>query len=473
MAPKDDDPSLEELFKKARERKKEREATFVQPLLDHDSDPNQNVEKLVRRLENFECWEIRSLLVSVLLDGRVDMLKKFLIGEGSEDTTKMHESPTTSDRSAPSTEKEGTVSLGSTQADRACLGTKEDHRTPSTYRRSGSIGRRRATRSLSADKQLVAMSLSLQCQKDSEVEGSRQATILAKRRELDDARNKAKEKGGDAPQQQGFRRELTSPRADFTRKNRCAGDLVSSRRTIPARPRHGSADNLVGLKTNSMHGESHSDRGKDSTHNIEMSVEGLCTETSAVTRSQKIRVGTPPVTSSRPRSSSAENLLGLGAHSLHGERRSDRTKGSKQNLLMSMSLDGTSSDKSIPPRRLQRSQSLRSCAVDLSSSGRRCVSHRRVPCPRESNVVKRSDRGMIIVQPTKTAQPKNWKDDESTLDGSVEKTTFLQMCPGQPDHLVEISRPSLDRHFDTQNRCSPTPFEAGISKMREDADLEK
>lgn len=383
------DHSLATLFKIAKEQKKEKESIDAKRC---EIEVDARVDQLVGLLNCYANWELRGLLVAVLKDGKVDSLMTRLGTEDSvgtsttdEISSSSNENVTSRDAQKKSLEENSALQPGLTSDRRARRSSsREDLRALSKLGRStsvsrsnnGATGRRRISRSVSADKQISDMASGIK-KRDMDT-SSRQSAILARRRELDN------DSSAERPRDRG----KTPPKSNSQTKERRS---LTPTRSLPAAP-------------------------------------------TSFRRPM------------RQRSGSAENMLGLLPNSSHGGRRSSGGSRLARNHTvggtnLGISLHGTSSERSVPSRTLQRSNSLRLSSEDLvndkagleistRSTGRRRSSR----LPRGSSlesvqVAIDHNKGELLT----SSAVANSADDKDCY----KNTEFLQFHPGPGDAQVK------------------------------------
>jgi hypothetical protein len=428
------DQSLQSLMKIAKENKKEKEAKMVTPLSNLEAD--EQVDKLVGLLNTYTYWEIRGLLVSILQNQKGETLKQRLAGGSRDDTGKTdkgsHTPDGVEDQSMPDekAEEESSAQSGAAAGTRARRHAREDHRLPSSVRRSGSVSRQRLVRSLSADKKLGAM-VTAGAQKNSE--GSRQAAILAKRREHDKAKAEAQTKnGGRSPRENG----PISPTPEHAESRPRNQSISPMRMILPRRPlltgRSGSADNLQGFSRSSTH--------------------------SAKGRSAAVGRGTR---------NASFKLEGLGM-SLHGVN------------------SGTiGSERKLRDIGFQRSHSLRcydgNWGADKASADDGSLHSPQLPT--HNGHLRRASSQERSVLPPREASERSRTGDlalEESRDPSRDQAKFLQFHPGPAEKQIESCRHSakVDQIVDELRTSYHNPFkveefEPACTKKRENADIVK
>lgn len=311
------------LFKIAREDEENKATAQC-----NDKEAEQNVEKLIALLNGYANWEIRGLLISILKGGKSEALKERLIGK-EQDTLITEEASTTSEEDggaslssktssnkATDASKGGSAGETSTPARRRSrsidglariddgndgLDKKESLRSNaldisrrSASGRASSRGKKPRPRSLSSER-ILGSGSEHSSRRSRDAGSSRQASILAKRKELD------KMKVASTGTARVARRNSLSPsRTSHQSRTETKPPIKHhSPRHSPrmARPKSGSADNLLGPRM------------------------------------------------ARAKSGSAENLLGLGSSSYHARRPRGNKNATFNNHVLGVSLHGTNSDK--------------------------------------------------------------------------------------------------------------------------------
>jgi len=299
-SPIDDDVSLATLFKLSKTRKMKNPEKETSKNADGKGIEDQ-VEKLITLLNYYSNWEIRGILVTILKADKAGILKDRLVGKGKEgeDSTlssnqdvEADTSPHCSNPNTNTPESEGeaeqdiatstdvpsriTISgrtsanrrrqvqrsrsgenlLTTMKLDRVGGSDRLDSRrrdiNSGSVQRSSSGGRGRPSgrpRSLSADRKLgVGSDISSRRSKDPA--SSRQAAILAKRRELD----KLRQASGTSAQENS--KSSNNPRGIETSVSPVRPRMSNSEANAISRKgrlRSGSADDLLGLTASSFH----------------------------------------------------------------------------------------------------------------------------------------------------------------------------------------------------------------------------
>ncbi len=231
----------------------------------NNGEGEEDVEKLITLLNNYANWELRSLLVGIAKDNKLDALGVRLLGNSQgagskeEDSTSSDEAASSQANSAAQAKSMAGRKPSNVTDDSEChLFATRDNRSNDT-RRSGSIGRRsaragRLTRSLSSDRKLETVRRTTR----DAAATSRQASILAKRRELDRLKHDSTEMNTSDTQKEAHS-VGSSVQKKATQRNRSLSPAHTLRRT-PVETRSfgrerkpGSADNLVGLSSCSFH----------------------------------------------------------------------------------------------------------------------------------------------------------------------------------------------------------------------------
>lgn len=333
------DTSLSILFEPANSRTSCKANDAKSSNASNKADNNEDVEKLVQLLNNYANWELRTLLVGILKDNKISALQERLLGNIPGETNREEQS-SGSDNSPVASGLADPCNVSSEPDSLAQRSQRShDHRASGSGSRHGSRPGR-LTRSLSSERKLDA---ARRPNRESAL-SARQASILAKRRELD--RQKQESSGADRDESPKEREvEHTKP----ARRNRSLSPARNLRRSLDQAKslgkdnKSGSADNLLGLASHSFHVPG-SRRGLHNMRGTRNATFGLPIA-SAHTSGSAERIGTSrglsptPMARNAPRRHSKEQI----------EVRSSPTAGRRRLLATAKALNHNRDSNTPPP----------------------------------------------------------------------------------------------------------------------------